>query len=220
MAGALLWTAQAGWPPPRRERQRRRERRWLRGGQCRISGLEMVLIGLYCAGYCEPSRPSRSVRFSAYTDRARQFETAQISRLICRIQRAYLAVRAQVKYKLGRPGMNATSRWKAWLDSAKPEAAERVANRIAERTGLSPLDLKVAPYRKGGFVADWLVAHGDRNREALIVELIRSGQRVASGWTMTGSVDDDFGALVSKAGEGHISVAGAVMLTWEILNGP
>lgn len=66
---------------------------WL-AGQCRLNGPEMDLIGLYRAGYCEPSRASHSGRFSAYTDQAKQFETARIPRLFGRIPSAYLAIEA------------------------------------------------------------------------------------------------------------------------------
>lgn len=113
--------------------------------------------------------------------------------------------------------MNATSRWKAWIDSDKEPSAARVVARVAELAGLSPLGLVLARYPKGGFVAEWLVAHAENTRDAVLIDLIRAGQRVAAGWVLTGSVDDDFGALASKTGGGRISVAGVTMLTWEVV---
>jgi hypothetical protein len=112
--------------------------------------------------------------------------------------------------------MNAIARWKAWIDSDKAESARRVLDRVAERAGLSPLNLVLAPYPKGGFVAEWLVTHAGNTRDAVLIDMIRSGQRVASGWVMTGSVDEDFGAVASTTGTGKISVAGITMLTWEL----
>jgi hypothetical protein len=51
---------------------------------------------------------------------------------------------------------------------------------------------------------------------AAIVATIGYGQKLANGWSLTGSVCDELEGLVSTAGNHHISIAGVTMLTWRV----
>ena len=112
--------------------------------------------------------------------------------------------------------MKAKSYWKAWLDAHKSAAAARVVSRLAARLAADLVDLSVEPYHKGGFVASWWLAHEVPSTDGLIVDAIRYGQRLATGWILMGSIDRDPCALASVSGPSHISIAGVSMMAWAL----
>lgn len=91
--------------------------------------------------------------------------------------------------------MDAASHWKVWLDAHTPEAGRRVTERIAEKLGLELVDFSIEPYPKGGFVAAWTCLHDVPDRNAAIVAVIGHGQKVANGWSLSGSVYDELEGL-------------------------
>lgn len=112
--------------------------------------------------------------------------------------------------------MHAVSHWKVWLDAHTHEAARRVTKRIAEKLGLELVDVSIEPYQKGGFVAAWTCLHDVPDHNATIVAVIRHGEKLARGWSLSGSVCDELEGLVSKAGHHHITIPGVTMLTWRV----
>jgi hypothetical protein len=110
--------------------------------------------------------------------------------------------------------MQRISIWKAWLDAHTHEAAERVCSRIQKELGRDMVDLSIEPYHKGGHVASWTHTHDTVDANAVVVDVIATGQRIANGWVLGGSVDDELEGIASVTGRSHISVAGISMLMW------
>jgi hypothetical protein len=73
----------------------------------------------------------------------------------------------------------------------------------------APLDLSLAPYPKGGFIAAFrTVCHAERWNDA-VVEVIDLGQRIAFAWTLNGSVLDDLSGWTTKS-----RVSGVTAVEW------
>jgi hypothetical protein len=113
---------------------------------------------------------------------------------------------------------SATSVWKAWLDASKLDGARVVVGRLAERVGLEVSLFTIEPYWKGGFLVQWSCQHDVTYPGSVILEVLRLGEALASGWSLLGSVDDNLEGLVSKTGLGRISIPGITMLSWQLSN--
>ena len=85
--------------------------------------------------------------------------------------------------------MNAHTEPNAW----------RALGRLTTMLNSTPLDVSLAAYPKGGFVASFrTVCQTDRWNDA-VVEVIGLGQRVAFGWLLSGHVADDLSGWAQKA---------------------
>lgn len=69
---------------------------------------------------------------------------------------------------------------------------------------------------EGGFVVSWSLSRDVPTTDALIVEVIRYGARLATPWSLMGSMGSDPEAAASRSGSSRISVAGASMITWSL----
>jgi hypothetical protein len=112
--------------------------------------------------------------------------------------------------------MRKRSSWQAWLDAHDVSAARVVASRMFERLGSVPLAEAIDPYPKGGFSVRWELEHDGCTWEALVVDVIGLGQRVATGWMLLGSVDEELNGVASRTGGARFRISGVNMLSWEI----
>ena len=104
--------------------------------------------------------------------------------------------------------------WKLWVTAKTEPAARRVYTRLIDRMAHPATVLAIEPYPKtDGFVVAFQVILASQGWNDAVVEVIALGQRVAYGWYMTGSIMDDPSATANQ-----VSVAGATMVEWQLIN--
>ncbi len=109
-----------------------------------------------------------------------------------------------------------TSRWKVWVDCGSGEKATKVVSKVCGLAFDAESTLMPRPCPKGGFVAEWEREHQGRWND-VVVEVIAIGQRMASGWVLTGDVHSDPEGLASKTAGVRFHVAGVTMITWAVI---
>ncbi|MBE7478969.1 MAG: hypothetical protein HS104_03115 [Polyangiaceae bacterium] len=72
------------------------------------------------------------------------------------------------------------------------------------------------PYSKGGFVSCWTFEVAPGWNDA-VVESIALGQRLGSGWLLSGNVASDVEAVLTNTGGGHCVISGVTMISWSLL---
>ena len=103
--------------------------------------------------------------------------------------------------------------WKVWTDATTEVKTRRVLSRILERLRV-PAELEsIDAYPKiDGHVAAFTVQLQAERWPDLVLEGLQLGQRVGSGWCVSGSLTQDI-----TASSNHVSVAGVVLLEWSLL---
>lgn len=111
--------------------------------------------------------------------------------------------------------MTFKAHWKAWVEAKKERAAHRIGVRIRLGMNTKTSPVTVLPYAKGGHVLRWDTEGDLSNWSEAVVELIRLGQDLGSGWQLFGSVDSEIEAILTR-NVGHITTPGVTMISWQI----
>ncbi|MBV9927872.1 MAG: hypothetical protein JOZ96_22825 [Acidobacteria bacterium] len=105
------------------------------------------------------------------------------------------------------------SLWKMWVDARTEEKALKLCERVLERMGRDASDKRAEPYPKtGGFVVSFAVGLEHAEWNDAVVEVIALGQRVAHGWALSGSIEDDPDGWSNRT-----SVAGVESIQWTLV---
>lgn len=109
--------------------------------------------------------------------------------------------------------------WKLHLDSSSEESAVKLVRRCIKAFDHPPVECSVERYSKGGFMAILEFFHNDQySWPEIVVEVIEFGQRLGSGWSMLGNIDDECNAILSKKAGNHIRISGLQWAEWHVIN--
>jgi len=111
------------------------------------------------------------------------------------------------------------STWKLHLDSSSEESAKKIVNRCIGAFDHPPIESSIEKYSKGGYMATLEFFHNDKySWSEVVVEVIEFGQRLGSGWSMFGNINNESNAVLSKNASNHISISGLQWAEWQVLN--
>lgn len=102
------------------------------------------------------------------------------------------------------------------MDATRPAGAEAVLRRVTDALRVDAVDTTVEPYPKGGHVARFGVTHGAGPWAERVVAVIALGERLGSGWRLSGSVWEDPSGWLAR-GDGRIRVPGVAAAEWTLL---
>lgn len=103
----------------------------------------------------------------------------------------------------------ACSIWRLHLDSSSEPSASKIINRCIQAFGQTPTELKLEKYDKGGYIATLKFLHNEINTwSEQVIEVIELGQKLGSGWSLFGNIQDEFDAVLSQESGHHIRISG------------
>jgi hypothetical protein len=100
------------------------------------------------------------------------------------------------------------SHWRVFTDTNRPEAAQRLTAKLQAQTGREFRQIGINDYHKGGHVVTFDIQHEIDQWEAAAYDVIACAQRMAAGWTLSGSIDEELDLIATKT-----SVAGIKMVS-------
>ncbi|WP_293743924.1 hypothetical protein [uncultured Acinetobacter sp.] len=108
--------------------------------------------------------------------------------------------------------------WKLHLNATSERSAQKIIKKCIDVFERVPISLKIEKYNKGGYMATLELAHDENySWSELVLEIIALGQRLGSGWSIYGNINDDPSAVLSKSMGNHIRVSGVDWADWLLL---
>ena len=79
------------------------------------------------------------------------------------------------------------------------------------------MDSTIQKYFKGGYIATLEFNHFDElSWPEIVIEVIEFGQRIGSGWTITGNISEESNAVLSKKAGSKITISGLEWAEWQV----
>ncbi|MEM6332421.1 MAG: hypothetical protein AAF823_03675 [Planctomycetota bacterium] len=103
------------------------------------------------------------------------------------------------------------SKWRLICNTKNETSTRKVVSWIAKEAGARLTNLEIATYHKGGHTVSFAIDHSDMAWNDFVIEVIELGQRVAYGWLLTGSVNDDLDGSSSQP-----RVSGVEAIFWHL----
>ncbi len=111
------------------------------------------------------------------------------------------------------------STWKLHLDASTEESARKIINRCVKVLNRPPVESSFEKYYKGGYMATLEIFHDEKYTwPQVVVEVIEFGQRLGSGWSILGDIQNESNAVLSKNVGNHIRISGLQWAEWQVIN--
>jgi hypothetical protein len=105
--------------------------------------------------------------------------------------------------------------WNMWVEAKTKDKALKLCQSLLERMGKDATGKEAEPYPKtGGFVVSFATEIEDGQWNDVVVEAIALGQRVGSGWILSGDIYDD-----PSGWSNETKISGIRSLQWALKRG-
>jgi len=91
----------------------------------------------------------------------------------------------------------ALSHWRIFTDTKKSEAAGSLATKLQANIDRNFREINVDDYHEGGHVVTFDIEHEFDDWPATVYDVISCAQRIGHGWSISGSVDEEFDLIAT-----------------------
>jgi hypothetical protein len=85
----------------------------------------------------------------------------------------------------------AVSHWRIFTDTRKPEAAQRLTEKLQSRAGRDLREIAIDEYHKGGHVVTFNMVHECEQWNTTVHDVIVCAQEMGHGWSIGGFAEEE-----------------------------
>ncbi|CAG0930132.1 hypothetical protein TFLX_01610 [Thermoflexales bacterium] len=104
------------------------------------------------------------------------------------------------------------SQWRVFFNVKTEDKAAKLLAQVREQSGLLSVDAPLKTYHRGGYVANFVIAHQSTDWNDCVVEVIEYGQRIAHDWLLTGDVRNALDGWSTRS-----SISGVSAIGWSVV---